>query len=51
MRRKLEELLRVGRFQGWDSRKMADEVLKLLGVEVDDQPATPDQLPGPPANG
>jgi hypothetical protein len=44
MREQLHELLRVARFENWDSRRLVDEILRLVGLEgVDDQPAPPDQ--------
>ena len=50
MKAKLHELIRVGRFQGWSAEKLADEILRLLGLEgVDAQPVTPDQLAEPSA--
>ena len=48
MREHLRGLLRAARFDGRDVDQLTDDVLRLLGFEgVDDQPATPDQPPGP----
>jgi len=48
MREELRRLLRAARFAGTDVDKVTDDILRLFGREVDDQPApAPDQLPQP----
>jgi hypothetical protein len=48
-RKRLREVLRVGRFEGWTLDMLEDAIEKLYRGEVDDQPADPaPQQLGPP---